>query len=136
MRNYAVALAVLLSGVATPVFAQTPSAAHCPPPDSLYSDRPIGPTHDLSVRGPFARYITFVIDSVYVIANQLQGSAARPDSATIPLDLKPADIERIEIVKSGAAARWNACPGVATVLIFTISKKWRPRHNTSGVAPR
>jgi hypothetical protein len=75
------------------------------------------------------RYLTYVIDSEFVIL-----SDARPRSASDSLragllkGLSGGDVESISIRRSeNETWKWRACEGVPVVLISTKSKRWRPR---------
>ena len=128
MRNLTAAIALALAGFPAALHAQVVSPPPaCPPAESLYTDKPMGIGRDLSVRQQRARYATYVVDSTYVVANQDQlrfgGSPAKSGALAT---LAPDDIESIQVIKGGAATRWNRCAGVMTISIVTKSKKWRP----------
>ncbi len=77
-----------------------------------------GPTH-------FA-YVSTLIDGQWAAWNDHgSGQALGPD-------LKPEDIDRVEIVKAPAAQKaYGTCPGVGLIIITTKSKTWRPYSHES-----
>ena len=72
-----------------------------------------GPTH-------FA-YVSTLIDGQWASWNDNgHGQALGPD-------IKPEDIDRLEIMKGPAAQKaYGTCPGVGLIIITTKSKTWRP----------
>ena len=80
--------------------------------------------------GGFLRYITYVIDSQYVVL--IRNSASAPANSTSIEGLSADDIEDIIVVKETDGPptewrTWNSCPGVPVMLILTKSKRWLPR---------
>ena len=100
-------------------------AAPCPPPDSLYTDRPPGPGRDVNTVGPYPRFVSYVIDSLYVLRNQ--STAAVLDGTDGVLGLPASDIQSLELYKGAAGERWSGCRGVPAILIVTRSRRWRPQ---------
>ena len=114
--------AALLGGCGRP-HAETVAALPCPPADSLYTATNHAPGRDLYVHGRFARYVTYVIDSLYVFRNQ----PTTADDNVGPLgSLATADIRSLEVLKNAAGERWSGCPGVPAILINTETRRWRP----------
>ena len=100
-------------------------AALCPPPDSLYTATPPGPGRDLHMVGPYPRFVSYVIDSLYVLRNQ--STSAVLDSTNVVPGLPASDIQSLESYKGAAGERWSGCQGVPAIVIVTRSRRWRPQ---------
>jgi hypothetical protein len=107
------------------------SALSCPPADSLYSASPPGPGRDLHAVGPYPRFVTYVIDSVYVLRNRLLTNGA---DSTLS-GLQTSDVATLELLKGVAGERWSGCRGVAAIMIGTRSRRWRPSDTLSVAHP-
>jgi hypothetical protein len=71
-------------------------------------------------------YVSVLIDGQWAQWNDDgSGPALGPD-------LKPDDVDRVEIVKGPAAQqRYGTCPGVGLIIFTTKSKTWRPYSHES-----
>ena len=71
-------------------------------------------------------YVSILIDGLW---------AAWNDNGTgqmLGADLKPDEIERVEVLKSAAAQKaYGTCPGVGLIIITTKSKNWHPSPHES-----
>ncbi len=120
----AVVVLVLVTACAHPS-RQHISGPACPRADSLYTTTPpLGPGRDAYTKGPYARFITYVVDSLYVVRNQPREDASAPNG--LLSQLTPSDIYSIEVLKGAAGERWSACPGVPVIIIVTKSRTWHP----------
>jgi hypothetical protein len=137
MRPFVIVVATCLACTHAPaqVAQSTPS---CPSPDSVWSSPHVAtsvPAADgrstIRVRdGGFLRYITYVVDSQYVVL--IENSASPPANSTSIDGLSADDIEDIIVIKETDGPptewrTWHSCPGVPVMLIQTRSKRWRPR---------
>jgi hypothetical protein len=76
--------------------------------------------------GP-SRYVTYVIDSQYVLANRRRAASDGDTAGLGALEsLSVADIATVTILKASTSSQWSSCEGVPVVLILTKSKQWRP----------
>ena len=108
------------------------NALSCPPADSLYSDSAPGPGRDIKAVGPYPRFVTYVIDSFYVLRNRPTTGGA--DSTVVP-GLPTSDVVGLELLKGVAGERWSGCRGVPAILIATHSRRWRPSNTLSVAHP-
>ena len=141
MRPFVIVVATFLACTRAPA-QMAQSKPMCPSPDSV-SAPPVPTTAVPSASGRTRirirdggapRFITYVVDSQFVL---LQDNSARDSmSRQVLNDLSPDDIESIIVLKeTGPASEWrtwHSCPGVPVVLIVTKSKRWRPR--TAGLS--
>lgn len=138
MRPFVIIVATCLACThATTKMAQSTPA--CPSPDSIWSPSVLATTvpsasgrSTVRIRdGGSLRYITYVVDSQYVVLVDSRASAAA--SGAMPDGLSADDVEDIGVIKStdyppaNEWGPWHSCPGVPVVLITTKSKRWRPR---------
>jgi hypothetical protein len=132
-------LVVAACCVSTLARAQTSSSAPvCPPPDSIrsagYATAAVTSADGRStVRirdGGGSRYMTYVVDSQYVVT--VDGRALASPNGTLLDGLSADDIAEIVVIKETDSPpqewrAWHSCPGVPIALIQTKSKTWRPR---------
>ena len=127
MRLFVAALAgcVACAHAPAPIAQATPA---CPSPDSIRAERArsAAPTAGIHETPRHPRYLTYVVDSQYVL---LADQAASDSMIRNPLrDLAVADIAAIYALKEqDLPSSWRTCPGVPVMLILTSSKHWRPR---------
>jgi len=123
MRAFVGLVLLLVVGSCAQQRAARVEAAPCPPLDSLYTDTPPGPGRDAHPVGPYPRFVSYVIDSLYILRNRSTSAVA--DSTNVVPGLPASDIQSMELYKGAVGERWSGCQGVPAILIVTRSRRWR-----------